>query len=66
MRKAGQGNNLARLKILILKVLSNDFADVDVCEELCYHSLPKKQNSEGYATKEGNGRVIGRRESVTR
>ena len=28
-------------------VLSNDFADVDVREDLCYHSRPKKQNSEG-------------------
>ena len=47
MRKAGQGNILARLKILVLKVFSNDFATVDFREGLCYHSRPKKQNSEG-------------------
>ena len=27
-------------------VFSDDFANVDVREELCYHSRPKKQNSE--------------------
>ena len=47
MRKAERGNNLARLKILVLKVFSNDFATVDFREGLCYHSRPKKQNSEG-------------------
>ena len=29
-------------------VFSDDFAAVDVREELCYHSRPKKTNSEGY------------------
>ena len=34
--------------LFAIGVLSNDFADVDVREELCYHSRPKKQNSETY------------------
>ena len=29
-------------------VLSNDFATVDVREELCYHSRPEKAKAEGY------------------
>ena len=44
MRKVGQGNNLARLKILVLKVFSNDFATVDVREELCYVLCGNKTN----------------------
>ena len=32
-------------QFVYISVLSNDFADVDVREELCYHSRPKKQNS---------------------
>ena len=31
-----------------MEVLSDDFADVDVREELCYHSRPKKQIREAY------------------
>ena len=31
-------------------VLSNDFATVDVREELCYHSLTEKANSEEIIT----------------
>ena len=34
-------------RFIFIKVLSDDFADVDFCEELCYHSRPKKQNSKG-------------------
>ena len=44
MRKAGQGNNLARLKILVLKVFSNDFATVDFREGLCYVLCGNKTN----------------------
>lgn len=29
-------------------VFGDDFAAVDFREELCYHSRPKKTNSEGY------------------
>ena len=32
---------------IYMGVFSDDFATVDVREELCYHSRPKKQNSEG-------------------
>ena len=45
-------NNQARNATLLgsqfvyIGVLSDDFAAVDVREELCYHSRPKKQNSE--------------------
>ena len=38
-----------------IEVLSNDFADVDVREELCYHSRPKKQNSEWLRKTGSNG-----------
>ena len=31
-------------------VFGDDFATIDFREELCYHSRPKKQNSEGYFT----------------
>ena len=34
-------------QFVYIDVFSNDFATVDVREELCYHSRPKKQNSEG-------------------
>ena len=34
-------------RFIFISVLSDDFADVDFCEELCYHSRPKKQNSKG-------------------
>ena len=37
---------LTRLCRLSIGVLSDDFADVDVREELCYHSLTEKANSE--------------------
>ena len=66
-KRAEQGKqSLLGSQFVYIGVLSNDFADVDVREELCYHSRPKKQKSEGYATKERNGRVIWQRESVTR
>ena len=34
-------------QFVYMGVLSDDFAAVDVREELCYHSRPKKTNSEG-------------------
>ena len=40
-------NGMLRLKLFFnMEVFGNDFSDVDLREELCYHSLPKKQNSE--------------------
>ena len=32
--------------------IRGDFAAVDFCEELCYHSLPKKQSEEGEIRRE--------------
>ena len=47
-KRAEQGKqSLLGSQFVYIGVLSNDFADVDVREELCYHSRPKKQNSEG-------------------
>ena len=46
-------NNQARNATLLgsqfvyIGVLSDDFAAVDVREELCYHSRPEKANSDG-------------------
>ena len=34
-------------QFVYIGVLSDNFAAVDVREELCYHSRPKKQNSRG-------------------
>ena len=36
-------------QFVYMGVLSDDFADVDVREELCYHSLPKKAKFGGAA-----------------
>ena len=36
-------------------VFSDDFATVDIREELCYHSRPKKQNSERLRKTDNNG-----------
>lgn len=33
-------------QFIFIKVLSDDFADVDFREELCYHSRPKKAKFE--------------------
>ena len=38
---------LVRIKRRIKGELRGDFAAVDFCEGLCYHSLPKKQSEEG-------------------
>ena len=35
--------SLLSSKFVSMGVLSNDFAAVDVCEGLCYHSRPKKR-----------------------
>ena len=35
------------LKVHYIDVFSDDFAAVDVREELCYHSLTEKANSRG-------------------
>ena len=40
---------LTRLLKSFISVFSNDFAAVDFCEELCYHSRPKKQIRRGLA-----------------
>ena len=43
-KRAEQGKqSLLGSQFVYIGVLSNDFADVDVREELCYHSRPKKQ-----------------------
>ena len=42
-KRAEQGIFLTRLSKSIIGILSDDFATVDVREELCYHSRPKKQ-----------------------
>ena len=40
-------SSLLSSKNLSMGVFSNDFATVDVREELCYHSRPEKANLEG-------------------
>ena len=46
-KRAEQGKqSLLGSLFVYIGVFSNDFAAVDVREELCYHSRPKKQNSE--------------------
>ncbi len=43
-KRAEQGKqSLLGSQSYFMGVFSNDFAAVDVREELCYHSLPKKQ-----------------------
>ena len=47
-KRTGQGKrSLLGSQTLYIGVLSDDFADVDVREELCYHSLTEKANSRG-------------------
>ena len=41
-KRAEQGIFLTRLSKSIIGILSDDFATVDVREELCYHSRPEK------------------------
>ena len=38
---------LVETKRSVRSGIRGDFAAVDFCEELCYHSLPKKQSEEG-------------------
>ena len=48
-KRAEQGMQiLTRLLMSFMGVFSIDFANVDVREELCYHSRPKKQIREAY------------------
>ena len=42
-KEPSKENTLLGSKSLYMGVFSNDFAAVDVREELCYHSRPKKQ-----------------------
>ena len=49
-KRAEQGIFLTRLSKSIIGILSDDFATVDVREELCYHSRPKKTNSGDHTT----------------
>ena len=42
-KRAEQGNSLLGSQFVYICVLSDDFATVDVREELCYHSRPKKR-----------------------
>ena len=47
-KRAEQGNkSLLGSQTLYIGVLSDDFAAVDLREELCYHSLTEKANSRG-------------------
>ena len=46
-KRAEQGIFLTRLSKSIIGILSDDFATVDVREELCYHSRPKKHKFGG-------------------
>ena len=48
-KRAGKGTaSLLGSRFVYIGVLSNDFAAVDLREELCYHSRPRKSaNSEG-------------------
>ena len=46
-KRRASKNSLLGSRFIFIKVLSDDFADVDFREELCYHSRPKKQNSKG-------------------
>ena len=46
-KRAEQGIFLTRLSKSIIGILSDDFATVDVREELCYHSRPKKHKFRG-------------------
>ena len=51
-QKKSQARNKSLLdsQFVYIGVLSDDFATVDFREELCYHSRPKKTNSEGLIT----------------
>ena len=42
-QRHGKAERNARLTVGEDKVFGDDFADVDLREELCYHSRPKKQ-----------------------
>ena len=46
-KRAEQGISLLGSQSHSMGVLSDDFAAVDVREELCYHSLTEKANSRG-------------------
>ena len=50
-KRAEQGTNLTRFLKSFMGVFSDDFAAVDVREELCYHSRPEKANSRGMERK---------------
>ena len=41
-----------------MSVLSDDFAAVDVREELCYHSRPEKAKFEGVLNADKNRQII--------
>ena len=47
-------------QFIFIKVLSDDFEDVDIREDLCYHSRPKKQNSKGEKRTKDECRKAGR------
>ena len=46
VKEPSKETNLLGSQFVSIGVFSDDFATVDVREELCYHSRPKKQNSE--------------------
>ena len=47
MQRHGKAERNARLTVGEDKVFSDDFTDVDLREELCYHSRPKKEKFGG-------------------
>ena len=46
-KEPSKGANLTRLSKPFMGVFRDDFAAVDVREELCYHSRTEKANSRG-------------------
>ena len=53
-KRAEQGNqSLLGSQFVYMGVFSDDFAAVDIREELCYHSLTEKANSSMPSTRHG-------------
>ena len=57
-KRAEQGIFLTRLSKSITGILSDDFATVDVREELCYHSRPKKHKFGGLLQSDNHSEEI--------
>ena len=57
-KRAEQGTSLLHSQSLSMGVLSDDFATVDVREELCYHSRPKKHKFGGLLQSDNHSEEI--------